>query len=242
MGEWASANLRADERFRAWICVPDLGRRRTEVTDALDAALAPRRFALTDNSVTAAYAVAGGTPLGEFASVRAALEILDAGTEATSFDRFSALLRAPELQASAAEAAAATLLDLQLRKQGPAEADAAAWLTTAERITAVRGLAPVAALQRLRGAFRKLEDLRGSQSMSRWVGAWIAAFEAGPWSLRHRWSSLEYQAAERFRELLATLASADSFFGTHSRRSAQRILRRAVLDLRFSANRVRRSG
>jgi probable DNA repair protein len=167
--------------------------------------------------------------------VRAALELLAAGTDAVSFDRFSALLRAPELQAGDAELAAATLLDVQLRTQGPSEADAAAWLTVAERLAAARGLAPVAALQRLRSAFRVLDELRGGQPMSRWVGAWITAFETGPWSLRHRWSSLEYQAAERFRELLATLAAADSFFGAHSRRSAQGILRRAVLETPFQA-------
>ncbi len=235
IGEWALANLRADARFRAWICLPDLRGRRAEVTDALDAALAPQRFALTENSAAPPYAVAGGTPLAEFAPVRAALEILAAGTETISFDKFSALLRAPELQAGAAELAAATLLDVQLRKQGPSEADAAAWLAVAERIAAARGFAPVAALQRLRSAFRALDELRGSQPMSRWVGTWITAFEAGPWSLRHRWSSLEYQAAERFRELLATLAAADSFFGTRSRRSAQRILRRAALDTAFQA-------
>ena len=235
MGEWAAAKLRADRRFRAWICLPDLRRRRAEATDALDAALAPQRFALTENSAAAPYAVAGGTPLAEFAPVRAALELLAAATDAVSFDRFSALLRAPELQAGGAEPAAAALLDVQLRKQGPSEAGAAAWLTVAERVAAARGLAPVAALQRLRGAFRALDELRGSQPMSRWVAAWIAAFETGPWSLRHRWSSLEYQAAERFRELLATLAAADSFFGTHSRRSAQGIVRRAALETSFQA-------
>ena len=201
----------------------------------MDAALAPQRFALTEHSAAAPYAVAGGTPLAEFAPVRAALGFLAAGIDAVSFESFSALLRAPELQAGDAELAAATLLDLQLRVQGPSEADAAAWLTIAERLAAARGAGPVAALQRLRGAFRTLDELRGSQPMSRWVGAWIAAFETGPWSLRHRWSSLEYQAAERFRELLATLAAADSFFGTQPRRSAQRILRRAALETAFQA-------
>jgi probable DNA repair protein len=235
MGEWAAANLRADARFRAWICLPDLSRRRAQATDALDAALAPQRFALTEGSAAAPYAVAGGTPLAEFAPVRAALDLLAAGIDATSFESFSALLRAPELQAGNAELAAATLLDVQLRKQGPDEAGAAVWLTVADRIAVARGLAPVAALQRLHNAFRALDELRGSQPMSRWVGAWITAFEAGPWSLRHRWSSMEFQAAERFRELLAMLAAADSFFGTQSRRSAQLVLRRATLDTPFQA-------
>jgi probable DNA repair protein len=69
--------------------------------------------------------------------------------------------------------------------------------------------------------------------MSRWVPLWITALELAPWALRHRWSSAEYQAAERFRELLGQLATGDALFGTHSRRSAQRLLRRAAQDTAF---------
>jgi ATP-dependent helicase/nuclease subunit B len=75
--------------------------------------------------------------------------------------------------------------------------------------------------------------VRGNHPISRWVAAWIAALESGPWAFRARWSSVEYQAAERFRELLAELATADSFFGTHARRSAQVLLRRAARDTAF---------
>src|SRR6202035_2262755 len=199
IADWALENLRASERFRAWICIPDLNLRRAEVVDALDAALAPQRFSLSDSGDAAPYAVAGGTPLAEFAPVRAALETLDASLGPVPFDRFSALLRAPELQASAAEAGAAALLDLQLRAQGPSEADLATWLAVTERIAAAGDIGS-AAVQRLQGACRALENLRGDHPISRWVPAWITALELAPWALRHRWSSTEYQAAERFRE------------------------------------------
>jgi ATP-dependent helicase/nuclease subunit B len=235
IGAWALANIRSQPGFRAWICIPDLSRRRAEVMDALDAALSPQRFALLESPAAAPYAVAGGTALAEYAPVRAALELLAASEDSVSFEKFSALLRAPELQASAAEAGAAALLDLQLRERGPSEAVAAAWLTMGEQIAAAQGLGPMAALQRLRGAWRVLEELRGAQRLSRWVAAWVAAFETGPWAERHRWSSMEYQAAERFRELLAALAAADAFFGTQSQRSAQRILRQAARDTMFQA-------
>ncbi len=232
VADWALENLRSSKRFRAWICIPDLNLRRPEVVDALDAALAPRRFTLSDASGEAPYAVAGGTPLAGYAPVRAALDILDASLGPVPFERFSALLRAPELHSSPVEAGAAALLDLQLRRQGPSEADLPTWLALADRVSAVHGFGSTAP-QRLQGALRALEDLRGNHPISRWVPAWITAFESGPWALRHRWSSVEYQAAERFRELLATLATADSFFGTHSRRSAQSILRRAAHDAPF---------
>ena len=41
MADWALKNLRSTERFRAWVCVPDLNLRRAEVVDAFDAALLP---------------------------------------------------------------------------------------------------------------------------------------------------------------------------------------------------------
>src|SRR5258708_5892244 len=94
MADWARGKS-AEEGFRAWICVPDLNRRRAEVVDAFDAALAPQRFALRGGSVAAPYAVAGGTPLADYAPVRAALELLAASVGTVTFVQFSALLRAP---------------------------------------------------------------------------------------------------------------------------------------------------
>jgi ATP-dependent helicase/nuclease subunit B len=233
IADWALANMRAAERFRAWICIPDLGRRRAEVTDALDAALAPTRFRLSSDSGAAPFAIAGGTPLADFAPVRAALDLLAASVDAVPFERFSLLLRAPELQTSPADAGAAALLDVELRKRGPSEADLGTWLKLAERLAAAHSPGATIPLRKLQGAHAALAELGGNHPVSRWVPSWISAFEQGPWSLRHRWSSIEHQAAERFRELLGQLATADSIFGTQSRRSAQRILHRAARDTAF---------
>jgi probable DNA repair protein len=231
--DWALDNLRASARFRAWICIPDLNLRRAEVVDAFDAALAPQRFGLTMSADAAVYAVAGGTPLAEFAPVRAALELMAASVGGVSFDQFSSLLRAPELQASPSDAAAATLLDLQIRRRGPAEADLATWIALAEGLATKRDIGSVGALAKLRAALTSLQAVRGSHPISRWVPEWIAALELAPWALRARWLSGEYQAAERFRELLSALAAADAFYGQLSRRAAQRLLRRAALETAF---------
>ncbi len=233
MARWGQINLRHNPRFRAWICVPDLALRREELVDAFDAALAPQRFSLSDPQAGAHYAVAGGTPLADYAPVRSALALLAACTGAVAFEQFSSLLRLPELQAEPAEAGAAARLDVALRSRAPSEADLVQWLTLANGVAGAQSIGPVAALQRLQSAARALDPLHGNQPISRWVSLWIAAFEAGPWALRHRWSSSEYQSAERFRELLAALASGDRLFGTHSRRSAESILRRAARDTAF---------
>jgi ATP-dependent helicase/nuclease subunit B len=233
IGEWARANILANEDFRAWVCIPDLRRRRSQVVDAMDASLALHRFDLHGEFAAAPYAVAGGTPLSDYAPVRAALDILAATLGSLPYLEFSALLRAPEHQASDAEASAAALLDVALRRRATSEAELSAWLDLAEQVARREEMAPVAALARLRSARAALMELRGAQRFSSWVAAWIGALEKGPWSMRHRWSSVEYQAAQRFRELLATLATADAIFGTQSRGAAQRILRRAARETAF---------
>jgi len=61
----------------------------------------------------------------------------------------------------------------------------------------------------------------------------MSALEAGPWAHRARWSSAEFQAAERFREVLATLATADASFGALTRAAACRMLMRAARETAF---------
>ncbi len=203
------------------------------MVDAFDAALAPQRFALRGGAATPPYAVAGGTPLADYAPARAALELLGASLGRVAFPRFSALLRAPELQDNDAEASSAARLDVALRRRASNEADLAGWLDLADRVARGGQMAPVAAVQRLRAAHQVLSELRGARLFSEWVAVWLGALQIGPWAFRARWSSIEYQAAERFREVLASLGLGDAVFGTHSRESAQRILARAARETPF---------
>jgi ATP-dependent helicase/nuclease subunit B len=232
VADWAHGKL-AEDGFRAWICIPDLNRRRAEVVDAFDAALVPQRFALRGDLREAPYAVAGGTPLADYAPVRAALELLAASVGTVSFVQFSALLRAPELQDSDSEAGSAARLDVALRRRASNDADFAGWLDLADRVAPASQMAPAAAVQRLRAAHHVLSQLQGARLFSEWVAVWMGALQIGPWAFSRRWSSIEYQAAERFRELLAGLSLGDAVFGTHSRDSAQRILARAARETAF---------
>jgi ATP-dependent helicase/nuclease subunit B len=235
LARWARGAIEADASFRAWVAIPDLASRRAQVADALDAELAPQRFAFTDRPDGAAYALAGGTPLAGHAPVRAALELLASSSGLVAFERFSRLLRAPELSATPAEAGAAARLDALLRSRVPSEATLAQWFAHAERVVRSRALEPPAALARLAQAMRALDQLRGSHPISRWLPVWIEAFELGPWSLRQRWSSAEFQAAERFRELLAALAVGDRLFGGQTRANAEEVLHRAARETAFQA-------
>jgi ATP-dependent helicase/nuclease subunit B len=235
IADWARSNLERQEGFRAWICIPDLRRRRAQVIDAMDAALAPQRFDLRSDPDGASYAVAGGTALAELAPVRTALETLAVNVGLVPFARFSALLRAPELQDSESDTSGAALLDVALRGYADAEADFAAWLALCERVGQREKLGAVGAVRRLDRSRRALASMRGAHRFSDWVSVWIAALQEGPWALRGRWSSVEFQAAERFRELLASLATADALLGTHSEESALRVLLRAARDTAFQA-------
>jgi ATP-dependent helicase/nuclease subunit B len=232
MADWARLHLSQPE-FRAWICIPDLNQRRAEVIDAFDAALAPQRFALRSSADAAPYAVAGGTPLADYAPVRAALELLSASEGPVQFAQFSALLRAPELQDSDADAGGAARLDVALRRRASSDSDLAGWLDLAERVARSEQLVSAAAVPRLRAAHQMLLQLRGARLLSEWAAVWMAALQLGPWAFRGRWSSIEYQAAERFRELLASLGTGDAVFGTQSRAGAQRILMRAARETAF---------
>jgi probable DNA repair protein len=230
---WAARHLHSTEGFRAWVHIRDLDRRRAQVVDAFDAALMRQRFALREDRSVAAYAIAGGTALADYAPVRAALCLLRASSGSLSFQEFSELLRSPELHVSIQEASLAARLEIALRARAPSEADLATWLKLAQDTTQALKLSPIGAVQRVHQAFVLLRAVRGAQLFSAWVSVWVAAIEAGPWIMRSSWSSVEFQAAERFRELLGALAQADAVMGAHPRESAQRVLERAVRDTAF---------
>jgi probable DNA repair protein len=233
IADWARRGLGRAAGFRAWICVPDLAARRADVCDAFDAALAPGRFSLTGGGDRPVYALAGGTPLADYAPVRAALELLRLASGAIPFERFSACLRAPEYASGPGDLCRAAALDVALRRHAPSELRCAEWLQRAEHTAHAQALELPPVLAHLGAALAALESVRGSHSLGRWVPLWLQAFTAGPWIQRARWSSGEYQAALRLRELLADLAAGDRVYGTRTRPAAERLLAMAARDTAF---------
>lgn len=230
---WMGERLAEEPQFRGWICIPDLASRRDEVADAFDQALAPQRLRLAGADGASRYALAGGTPLAAFPHVAAALELLELSVGPVEFPRFSALLRSPGLQESAADAAAAALLDLELREAAPEELRLRAWAGLAGRCEQRAARPPCTAIKRIAAALESLEAVRGAAPMSRWVAHWMRAFERGPWADRGRWTSAEYQSVERFGELLTALAAADALIGTATAAKAVRVLAAAARDTAF---------
>lgn len=228
---WARGRLEADPSFRAWICIPDLASRRAAIEDAFDAELEPGRFALeAPPEGMPRYALAGGLPLIDHAPVRLALELLAGSHGLVAFERFSTLVRSAAFAPEPTDTQTARL-DLELRRIAIAEAPLAAWLARAQECPEGTALA----VERLRAAQRVLASVPGTRLMSEWTRVWTSAFEAGPWASSARWSSSEYQAAERCRELLATLSVGDRIFGRITRAAAEGILRRAAQATPFQA-------
>ena len=226
---WLGGQVAQRPGFRAWLLIGDLDARRAQLEDAFDAALAPWRFELAERGAAAPYAIAGGTPLAVYPRVAAALDWIDAAAAPTlRFERFSALLlRAGD------SASVAARLDVELRRVAPFEAPLSTWLEIAERVAARAGLGAAAALRGFAAARAAAEAPGGAAPISRWVAGWMRAFEHGLWDDRAHWSSTEYQSVERFRELLARLAVADTVFGRLTAGAAARALARAARDERF---------
>jgi probable DNA repair protein len=251
LADWARRGVLGAPGFRAWICVPDLTARRSELRDAFDAALAPERFRLGDGvgvgvgvdvgvgggggagGSSPAYALAGGTPLADHGPVRAALDLLRLASGLVSFERFSACLRSPDYAAAPGDSSRAAALDVALRRDAPSELHCAEWLRRAERIAREHVLELPPVVPQLGAALAVLASARGGHLMSHWVPLWLQAFAAGPWVQSARWSSAEYQAATRLRELLTDLAAADRVYGTRTRHAAERILAMAARDTPF---------
>ena len=234
MADWARQALLANPAFRAWICVPDLARCRSELVDAFDAALAPQRFSLDETSE--GRALCGGR---RHAACRLCAGAR--GARSVGGERGTGILHSIQRPAALAGASG-------VGRGGGRGVDSGCGIAQprAER-NSTRGLAgssrkprrvrspwdPSVHYSACRRAHGFSGELGGQHPMSRWVRLWVAAFESAPWSLRRRWSSGEYQSAERFRELLAALAGGDPVFGTQSRAAAESILRRAARDTAF---------
>jgi len=238
IAEWAERRLARDPASRLWIAVPDLRSRRDALIDAFDAVLAPQRFGLAAPERAAAggaivYAVAGGTPLADYAPVRSALTVMGLCRGLVSFERFSAALRAPELQADPAAAAAAACLDLKLRTEARSDMQLADWLTLARRLAATLAPSALGALTRLEHLLQHADSGAAVRLPSQWVQHWIALYEAVPWAHADRWGSRDYQAADKFRELLARIACADRSLGLQRRESAEALVASAARDTAF---------
>ena len=115
-----------------------------------------------------------------------------------------------------------------------AKADSRSGSTLADRVSRAPSRSgrspPCSVCEPPRGA---LDELRGAHPMSRWVSLWISAFEAGPWRCAIVGRAPSINRPNDFANCWRRSRPAIALFGTHSRQSAEGILRRAARDTAF---------
>ena len=151
----------------------------------------------------ALYGIEGGQPLGDYALVRAGLDLLQLSGGALEFPQLAALLRSPYIGCGTAAQRAA--LELTLRERNVATADVA-------RLCELAGTQRVGGGAALAGTLRSIVPLWAGESVRRDHGAgWAREFarrlEAGGWPGQDSLGSEELQQCERLRELLGELST-----------------------------------
>jgi probable DNA repair protein len=216
---WAAEWLERSPVARLAIVVPDLGARRAEVRRALERVLSAASGytggALPESRV---FEIAEAPPLAERAVVAAALELLQVPTLEPDLAVLSRLVRSPYLRGAATEASARALLDVWLRRRGGNDLR----ISRIARLAGEHGcpiLADVLA--------RVLADARPPQERvvpGSWSGRFFDLLAVFGWP-GDALSSVEHQVAERLREIIGALASADEITGPLDAAAALRLLR-----------------
>jgi len=216
---WAAERLDREPSSRLAIVVPDLGARRAEVRRALERVLLPAAGytggPLPESRV---FEIADAPPLTERAIVVSALDLLRVLTVDADLTACGRLLRNPYLHGAATEASARAMLDVWLRRHAGGDV----LFGQLVRIATDKGCPLLA------------DVLTRALQVSRWAdervlpGAWSNRFfemlAALGWP-GDALQSTEHQIAERLRELIATLSSADEITGPIDVSAALQLLR-----------------
>lgn len=198
--EWARARVASDASATCAIIVPDLKGRRASVRAVLERVLDPGSLLPTTPERLPLFAMIGGEPLMDFAIAKAALGVLALGDHVLSWSAAGSLLRSPYLPGWQEEAAARAQLDRRLRRLGQVQ-----WERQALARLARDGACPLfaAMIDRVMVA---LDLGRSRRPMHEWVERLGATLKAAGWPEGRTLSSVEHQAARRFRDLLTDLA------------------------------------
>ena len=229
---WAAEWLDHRPGSRLAIVVPDLGARRAEVRRALERVLSPASGytggPLPESRV---FEIADAPPLTERALVVAAFELLEVPILEPDLVALSRLLRNPYLHGAATEASARAMLDAWLRRRAGHDLR----LSRLARLAAEKGCPLLAeALARVMPIASPPHDraLPGA-----WSGRFFDLLAAFGWP-GDALSSAEHQIAERFRELIGALVSADEVTGPLDASAALRLLREYAEGIAFEPQEI----
>ncbi len=198
--KWARRRVETDASATYAIIVPDLKGRRATVRAVLERALDPGSLLPTTPERLPLYAMIGGEPLIDFPIASAALGVLGLGHETLSWSAAGSLLRSPYVPGWQVEASARAQLDRRLRRLGQVK-----WERGALARRARDGACPLFAAM-IDRVIATLAAGGTQRPMHEWAERLGATLKAAGWPEGRALSSVEHQAARRFRDLLADLA------------------------------------
>lgn len=206
---WARARLEQGAR-RIGVVVPDLAARRSQVHRAFAAVMRPDHLVARD-AAALPFDISLGKPLAEFPLVADALRVLGLAGPESAFEDASRVMRSAFLAAADSELGARSRLDARLRERAPPSLDLDALVRHCNSGSAPRAPLLVERLQRL-ATFRKT-DLFAARLPSQWARSFSDALRVMGFPGERTLDSAEYQALEKWHELLAQLAGLDRVSG-----------------------------
>lgn len=227
VASWLVARLAARPDARLAVVIPDLATRWRTVQRVLDDRLAPERL-VPGAPDERPYALASGPRLADYAVADAALLLVGLGEDRVGIVEAGRLLRSPYLRGAAVEATRRAALDAVLRRAGQRapRPDELATLAAAEAHPCPEFAAAVAAVR------SELAD-RGRRPASHWALAIERALACVGWPDGRALSSAEFQAAHKFRELLAAVGALERVLPALTLAEVLAELRAVVADTAF---------
>lgn len=246
---WARDLLTQNPQALLRIAVADLPARRSQLAQALDAALHADAVGVTWAGLERDYVFSQGTPLAAEFLVMVGLQLLQIAThpQRVTLSELGALLCSPGWSADETEADARAQIEVLMRELLPPEVSLSRWQRTLVRCAA-QLTRPALATDLIThttawvAASLEFSEGRaglGKQLPSVWSGHFANLLESLGWpGQRVLWPAAQ-AACDALREVLADLLQLDAMLGAVSAGEALRQVVRQCRDLQFRPARVR---
>lgn len=218
---WAYEKYHSSPLDPVGIVVPDLAKNRNAVEAAMEDAFSPGAIAPGAGEFVPPYTLSLGLPLIEMPLVETAIDLLTLSGE-EHFAPVSRLLRSPYLHQNNAHRERLLACELSLRSQRLDRISLTRLKETALSVDAHDWALSVDSLA------RKLQGMNQRRSAPEWVEHWIEVLTLFGWPGPRTLLDREYQAVQRFRQLLGELASTGDIQGVESRSYCLNRLKRAA--------------
>lgn len=245
---WARDLLTQNPQARLRIAVADLPARRSQLTQALDAALHADAVGVTWADVERDYVFSQGAPLAAEFLVAVGCQLLQIAThpQRVALSELSALLCSPGWSADETEGDARARIEVLMRELLPPEVSLPRWQRTLVRCAAQlneAGLAAGLIAHTTAWVAASLEfsarrAALGKQLPSVWGGQFAALLDSLGWPGQRVLWPAEQAACDALREVLAGLLQLDAMLGAVSAGEALRQVARQCRDLQFRAART----